>query len=69
MLIGTIIDLLKLTFNPVAKVKVFRIPLRDSSCVTQPSIIMRVSSAYWTTGKKYQNKVLAAGGDLVKRLC
>jgi len=50
-LIGTIIDLLLLTFNPVDSEKECRTDFRKSCRLVSPSRIMRVSSAYWITGK------------------
>lgn len=45
------IDLLKLTHRPVDAAKVFRMALRQKSCLASACIIRRVSSAYCTMGK------------------
>jgi len=46
MLIGTIMDLLKLTFNPVDSEKECNTDFRKNNCVESPSRTIRVSSAY-----------------------
>ena len=49
--IGTIRDLLKLTFKPVANEKMLKMYFRICNCLTQPFKMMSVSSAYCITGK------------------
>jgi hypothetical protein len=42
---------LKLIFKPVEREKVLRMDLRKKSCLASPSATIRVSSAYYITGK------------------
>lgn len=51
MLMGSIMDVLKLTFKPVDSVKVLMIDFRKRGCLVSPSRIIRVSSAYWMIRK------------------
>lgn len=51
MLIGTIIDLAKLTLRPVEEAKEFNKAFRVKSCLPHPSMIISVSSAYCRIGK------------------
>ena len=49
--IGTIMDLLKLTFSPVNVEKLLIRDFMKNNCLTSPSITIKVSSAYWMIGK------------------
>jgi hypothetical protein len=52
-LIGTIIDLEKLTFKPVEVAKEFRRAFRRNNCLLHPSMMIKVSLAYWRIGKSF----------------
>ena len=51
MFIGSIIDFLRFTLNPVASEKVLSTDLRKNNYLVSPSSTSSVSSAYYITGK------------------
>jgi hypothetical protein len=55
VLIGTIMDLWKLTFSPMDSEKELSKAFRKKSYLAQPSIMMRVSSAYYKMGKSVEH--------------
>jgi hypothetical protein len=54
ILIGTIMDFSKLTFNPVKEAKELSKALRTNNYLPQPSRMMRVSSTYCRIGKSLE---------------
>jgi len=55
VLTGTIMDFWKLTFKPVDSEKELSKAFKINTCLAQPSMIMRVSSAYCKIGKSVEH--------------